>query len=374
MKKLLNTILSIKNQNGHKVITILGLKIKLKLSNLILDKITEVNLKSDSLCRIQNNIMDLLDEPVILSNDFYPYLNKINIKDDYLNLIKGLDDESVLNVQKALARIQQLKNTNNRFYFLSNEELSELRNLQANFVKSIVQVDKEIWAYKDYLLPNSFFDSSVFYYEHNLKEFDNIDFSKSVIDAGASIGDSAVLFSRLTSDNVYSFEPVSKLYESLTKTIEINNLKNVIPVKLGLLDKETDKDIYVAGIAGQSTSINSYRNSGSNIEKVHFTTIDNFVKQHDIKVGLIKVDVEGAERYLLQGAINTIKSQKPALNISIYHNAEDFFKIKPLIESWNLGYKFKITKPSITNIFVETALLAEVPKSNIKIGVENEIK
>ena len=25
---------------------------------------------------------------------------------------------------------------------------------------------------------------------------------------------------------------------------------------------------------------------------------------------------------------------------SIYHNYDDFFKIKPLIESWDLGYKF----------------------------------
>ena len=46
--------------------------------------------------------------------------------------------------------------------------------------------------------------------------------------------------------------------------------------------------------------------------------------------------------------------------ISIYHNYDDFFNIKPLIESWNLGYKFKIIKPKIDCLILETVLLAEV--------------
>jgi hypothetical protein len=63
----------------------------------------------------------------------------------------------------------------------------------------------------------------------------------------------------------------------------------------------------------------------------------------------------------LAGAINTIKKQKPVLLLSIYHNANDFFEIKPLIESWNLGYKFKIRKLSMKEYFlVETMLICEI--------------
>jgi hypothetical protein len=51
-----------------------------------------------------------------------------------------------------------------------------------------------------------------------------------------------------------------------------------------------------------------------------------------------------------------IKKYKPILLISIYHNWRDFYKIKPLIESWNLGYKFKIKHLS-THIFFETVLI-----------------
>jgi hypothetical protein len=70
--------------------------------------------------------------------------------------------------------------------------------------------------------------------------------------------------------------------------------------------------------------------------------------------------LEGYERNFLLGAEKTIKEQRPALSISIYHNYEDFFTIKPLIESWNLGYAFKVLKPLDGRIMAETILLAEV--------------
>ena len=75
--------------------------------------------------------------------------------------------------------------------------------------------------------------------------------------------------------------------------------------------------------------------------------MDNFVEENNIEVGF------------LEGAVNTIKTQKPILMISIYHSYDDFFNIKPLIESWNLSYKFKIFKPIQPSITSETMLLAE---------------
>ena len=53
--------------------------------------------------------------------------------------------------------------------------------------------------------------------------------------------------------------------------------------------------------------------------------------------------------------------QKPILPISIYHTAHDFFEIKPLIESWGLGYRFSIHKPALTygGTISDTVLVAE---------------
>jgi hypothetical protein len=66
------------------------------------------------------------------------------------------------------------------------------------------------------------------------------------------------------------------------------------------------------------------------------------VRENKLQIGLIKTDIEGGESALLRGAEQTIREQKPILIISIYHSYADFFGIKPLIESWNLGYQFTL--------------------------------
>lgn len=81
--------------------------------------------------------------------------------------------------------------------------------------------------------------------------------------------------------------------------------------------------------------------------------------EHNLEVGFIKVDIEGFEQEFLKGAKQTITEQKPAMLISIYHQASDFFEIKPMIESWNLGYSFKIIKPIDHSIVDECALFCE---------------
>jgi hypothetical protein len=67
------------------------------------------------------------------------------------------------------------------------------------------------------------------------------------------------------------------------------------------------------------------------------------------KVSVIKLDIEGMELATIQGAKKTIVRDKPILLISIYHTPEDFFEIRPLIESWNLGYYFMVRETEVCN-------------------------
>ena len=90
--------------------------------------------------------------------------------------------------------------------------------------------------------------------------------------------------------------------------------------------------------------------------KVEEVTVDQFVSENDLDVGLITIDVEGAEQNLLKGALDTIKSQKPLLFISIYHNVADFFEIKPWIQSLDLGYEFEIVKEQPWTFVADTVL------------------
>ena len=214
-------------------------------------------------------------------------------------------------------------------------------------------------------MPENNFEMEAFYGKYGMDYVKNLNQvkNKNIIDAGGYIGDSAILFSDYTNKNVYSFEPFLHHYNMMLKTIELNEKNNIIPVNIALGNENKELSLYSSGNLNMGLSIeaNSKQSDINQIEnKVKMVTLDSYVKENNIEVGLIKTDLEGFEQPFLKGAINTIKEQKPVLIISIYHNYSDFFEIKPMIENLNLGYKFKIVKPKSIQVITETKLLAEV--------------
>ena len=213
-------------------------------------------------------------------------------------------------------------------------------------------------------MPTNHFEPETFYgkcgmdYIESLNKIKN----KSIIDAGAFIGDTAIILSDYTDKNVYSFEPFLQNYNLMLKTIELNKKNNIIPVNMALGDENKEIGMDASVGAGSGLSIENAKESNiNNIKnKVKMMTLDSYVKENNIEVGLIKTDLEGFEQPFLKGAIETIKEQKPVLIISIYHNYSDFFEIKPMIENLNLGYKFRIIKNRLNKVISETKLLAEV--------------
>lgn len=93
---------------------------------------------------------------------------------------------------------------------------------------------------------------------------------------------------------------------------------------------------------------------------MNVVTLDSYVEENGIEVGLIKTDLEGFEQSFLKGAMNTIKKYKPTLMISIYHSAQDYFQIKPMIESLNLGYKFSLFKADDGYLIAGTLLICQI--------------
>jgi FkbM family methyltransferase len=71
--------------------------------------------------------------------------------------------------------------------------------------------------------------------------------------------------------------------------------------------------------------------------------IDSLVGDDD-KVTFIKIDVEGAERQVLEGAKSTITRCRPKMLVSLYHRCEDMFELPLLLHSYYAGYKFALRK------------------------------
>jgi FkbM family methyltransferase len=303
--------------------------------------------------------MDTCDK--LVSEESFKYFTG-NIKEDYFRLIEGLDAESIKVVVRVLSRIQNYRKEKTSYFWFTEHERTELAKIHDLHFSSIVKLADSCYAYGKYLLPRRIISTTIFYYNHFVDMLAHIEKlkNKEIIDVGGFIGDSAVILAKYTNKNVHVFEPVSSMYDLCQQTVELNKLKNVVLNKTALGSKTELKNINLAGDTSTLLESNQFNGDRCKQESVEIITLDDYVAKNQLQVGLIKVDVEGFEQEFLRGAEQTIKTQRPALLLSIYHNADDFFKIKPLIESWNLGYKFKITKPSDLTILIDTTLIAEV--------------
>lgn len=279
-------------------------------------------------------------------------------------LCKNMDLQSQNIVYQIISRTKlAVLSPMQKIFHLTQHEKTALQYIENDFFANICELTPEIFYYQGYFLPAKHFEISVFCYKHGLDTFSPQTLAKmknlDIIDVGGFIGDSALIFQNFTNKNIYSFEATSHNYNLMLQTLKLNNANRIVPVKKGLGSEEAKMTISIFGSASSLVRDNVMYGCTQN-EEIELTTLDNYVKKHNLKIGLIKVDIEGFEMEFLKGAKETICSQKPAMILSIYHQASDFFDIKPMLESWNLGYKFHIYKPIDYNISLETTLMCEV--------------
>jgi FkbM family methyltransferase len=184
----------------------------------------------------------------------------------------------------------------------------------------------------------------------------------SAIDGGAYIGDTARLFiEQYGSDKVYALEPEPHSFAALNANIEKWDLgARIVPEPFALSDTTQELTLW-----GQGMGASLLGKAGVSIDEAATcvsTTIDSYVEERAIaKIGLIKLDIEGAEQNALRGGMKTIMKHRPVLVISIYHTAADFFEIKPMLESRGLPYNFSIRR--ITDDFIKEFVLLGVPRT-----------
>ena len=240
------------------------------------------------------------------------------------------------------------------------EEQKQILEMDRELKQQIFRVADDMYCYKHYFLPIRHFEASVFIYKHGIDCIEHPESiqNKDILDVGGYIGDSILILKPLTHRRVYSFEATEKNFTLMKETIKLNHLKNVIPEHMALGREKGSMEMKLAGPSSAFHENGVATVTGT--ETVQVDTLDAYMEGTDIEVGLIKVDIEGAEQDFLAGARKTIEKHKPVLLMSIYHNADDFFDIKPIIESWNLGYKFRIHKPVDYSVSREVLLIAEV--------------
>lgn len=152
-----------------------------------------------------------------------------------------------------------------------------------------------------------------------------------IFDIGANIGWYSLNFDKLSNvKKIYAFEPIPYTYNYLIKHLEMNNATKVVAFNHGFSDIAEEKIFYWTKNETGSASLANIRER-SEIDKVKckLETIDNFMKNHNDAIDLIKCDVEGAELFVFKGGIETLKKFKPVIFTEMLRKWSQKFNYHP---------------------------------------------
>ena len=150
-----------------------------------------------------------------------------------------------------------------------------------------------------------------------------------IIDAGANIGYVSKLLAGLAgpAGRVYSFEPIPETYAYLDYNIRTLKIDNVITYNLGLSNQTTELSMIIPkhenGLPNFYEAHISDQNNHEQALGVKVTSLDIIPEFAELPIAFMKIDVEGHEWPLIQGAKRIIESQHPVLFIEIDGNLDD---------------------------------------------------
>ena len=202
-----------------------------------------------------------------------------------------------------------------------------------------------------------------------------------VFDVGANNGQSIIRFNKLFDKPIiHSFEPVKKEYDKILKNF--GNKENLF------IKKEKKNFNITANTANSSfnqitqgtkwlkTRSKEFNTSEKSFvtetQPVQVDTLDNYLNQNNInKIDLLKIDTQGYEDKVLEGAVNTIKNNKIGIIITeiifddVYSKSFAFSDI----EKYILPHNFRMVGIDLANnnLFSGLVFFADVMYFNKKI-------
>lgn len=196
----------------------------------------------------------------------------------------------------------------------------------------------------------------IIFESRNYYEIQTLDYLKSkygtfdtILDIGSNIGNHMLYYcDKLGAKQIHCFEPNQFNYNILQKNIKLNNLQN----KVFLYKKA------VGAKAAKGSEKNfTYENTGMNVveilteestvdDAIDIVTIDSF---HFAGVDFIKIDVEGFEMEVLQGAKQALQSSNAVVLIEVFDNNKQ--QVDTFMHS--LGYKELISLEDYNVIYTK---------------------
>jgi FkbM family methyltransferase len=143
----------------------------------------------------------------------------------------------------------------------------------------------------------------------------------TVIDIGAHIGYYTLLFSRLVgpTGRVVAFEPVPRNFEFLNENLRLNSCTNVEPVNRAVLDRREQIRIEIPKNDPLPVGVSFASPNTKGDVIVEAVSLDDYVLKRTKRVDFLKVDAEGAEDKVLDGARTLIERDHPLIMMEVHH-------------------------------------------------------
>lgn len=237
-----------------------------------------------------------------------------------------------------------------------------VNSLKPNYIfleKHKIYIDKsDLVISENLLFSNNWEEYETKLFKKNIKKGDTI------LDIGAHIGYYTLIAANLVGrkGKVYAFEPDPKNFKLLEKNVKENKYKNVILVNKAVTRSNGKIKLF---LSKENTGDHRIYSSDDQRENISIESIylDDFFKNQNIKINLIKMDIQGAELEALKGGVKTLKKNP---NVKIFTefwpsglklnqgSAEEYLK---LLASFSLNfYKINEEKEKLTAVTLKDLL------------------
>ena len=138
------------------------------------------------------------------------------------------------------------------------------------------------------------------------------------LDVGANIGWYTTLLQKLVGKGgaVYAFEPVPNVFEKLRRNVNLNEPPANVTINnfaLGNTEKIVELHIF-ANLPEGHHSIATFDNTEYETFPCPMITVDSYLSENQIgEVNFVKMDIEGAEMMMLEGADKLFNQQRPPI-------------------------------------------------------------
>jgi len=251
-------------------------------------------------------------------------------------ITKGYEKISSSNNQKKTSKCfvhrgnynKLLENVFSKFVsIVGNQRLEYVKEVNCNFYKLVVRP----FSLADIIMASGL-------WEREIKKILRMEDGQVFIDVGAYIGTYTIPIAKRVGSKgkVIAFEPHPKSSEMLERSIKINHLENVTLIKKPVTDQKKKVKF---GVSNQPTISSIYFNKDIkyNVEMEGIDLDSCFDRLGSTRLDWLKIDAEGSEIDVLNGARQILKKYSPRIIIEIIE--ENSPKVKEILTSQ--GYHLK---------------------------------